>query len=129
LAPLGNELVQHRDSAAFQQLDNYATDEALRDRWLGARSTGLNWITRLRLCRLLGTLGPRELLDDIQLEDDEGDRQRAEQTAAEFHQVLSEAGFRQVAGKPNEWLAPADWPERARQLREREDPADDIQRR
>jgi len=123
LAPLGNELVQHLESAAFPQLDKYATDEAMRDLWLEGRSTGLTWSTRLRLRRLLEALGPRELLDEIHLDDDEGDRKRGEQNAAELHKLLSDAGFQQV--KPNEWLAPADWPERARQLRERQDPAND----
>jgi hypothetical protein len=106
-------------------LDKYATDEAMRDLWLSGRSSGLNWSTRLRLRRLLEALGPRELLDEIPLEDDEGDRKRAEQNTAEIHKVLREGGFQQVADKPNEWLAPADWPEQARQLREREDPAND----
>jgi hypothetical protein len=125
LAPLGHELVQHLERAAFPQLDKYATDEAMRDLWLSGRSSGLNWSTRLRLRRLLEALGPRELLDEIPLEDDEGDRKRAEQNTAEIHKVLREGGFQQVADKPNEWLAPADWPEQARQLREREDPAND----
>ncbi len=121
LAPLGNELVQYLESTAIPQLEKYASDGAIRDRWLDGRSTGLNWSTRLRLRRLLEALGPRELLDEIPLEDDEGDRKRAAQQTAWMHGVLRDAGFEQIAGKPNEWLAPPDWPEQAKRLRERLD--------
>jgi hypothetical protein len=113
LAPLGNELVQHLESAAFPHLDKYATDEAMRDLWLRGRSTGLSRSTRVRLRRLLEALGPRELLDEIPLDDDEGDRKPGEQDAAELQKVLRQAGFQQVADKANPWLAPPDWPERA----------------
>jgi Domain of unknown function (DUF4304) len=128
LAPLGNELVQYLESAAIPQLDKYANDEAIRDRWLSGRSTGLNWSTRLRLRRLLDALGPRELLDEIPLEHDDGDRKRAAEQVAEMRGVLRDAGFEQIAGRPNEWLAPPDWPEQAKRLREREDSPGDRAR-
>lgn len=121
LAPLGNQLVQYLESAAFPQLDKYASDEAIRDQWLAGRSTGLSWSIRLRLRRLLAALGPRELLDEIPLEDEEGDRKRAEEHTAWMSGVLRDAGFEQIAGKPNEWLAPPDWPEQAKRLREQHD--------
>jgi hypothetical protein len=121
LAPLGNELVHYLESAAIPQLDKYASDEAIRDRWLGERSTGLNWNTRLRLRRLLEALRPRELLDEIPLDDDEGDRKRAAERTEWMHTVLRDAGFEQSAGEPNEWLAPPDWAEQAERLREQED--------
>jgi hypothetical protein len=35
--------------------------------------------------------------------------------------VLRDAAFEQIAGKPNEWLAPPDWPEQAKRMREQHD--------
>lgn len=66
LAPLIREIGAHLRDLAIPEIARHASDEALRDLWLGGRSPGLTDFQRLlNLTVLLEALGPRERLAPV----------------------------------------------------------------
>ena len=97
------------------------SDEGLPDHYVSGHGGWLSNRQRLdRVIRLVRQIGPQERLPELLAEQERAER-RAPAEAEEFSNlvagVLSGAGFERKPGTEHEWIAPADWPERAGRLK------------
>lgn len=127
---LADEVIQALMAYGLPAMRGVLADEGLRDLYLSGHGGWLTNRQRLdRVVRLVRQIGPQERLPELLAEQEQAER-RAPAEAAEFSNlvagVLSGTGFERKPGSEHEWIAPADWPQRAARLKaEHDNPSPD----
>jgi hypothetical protein len=122
LPALADEVIQALMVYGLPAMRRVLNDEGLRDLYLSGHGGWLSNRQRLdRVIRLVREIGPHDRLSELIAEQEQAER-RAPAEAAEFSNLvagaLSGAGFERKPGTEHEWIAPADWSERASLLKQ-----------